>query len=161
MLGRRGGRWPNVKPALVLAPRVCWDVAQLDQCRACVSNVGPEWSPHWSCRDTEKNTLTQCWVNVGPPSTTMAQHWPNIGWVSLVSRVDARRRSVQGIPVHRVTRASLDPGASVPAGCDAVLGEGRGGGSDTPAIPAHSLAAFWRQVCECNVNKWESEKNCI
>ena len=23
--------------------------------------------------------MTQCWVNVGPPSTTLAQHWPSIG----------------------------------------------------------------------------------
>ena len=29
-------------------------------------------------------TSTQCWSNVGPPSTTLAQHWFNIGWMSRV-----------------------------------------------------------------------------
>ena len=30
------------------------------------------------------DTLTKCWFNVGPPSTTLAQHWTNIGSVYYV-----------------------------------------------------------------------------
>ena len=31
-----------------------------------------------SCMFRKHETLTQCWVDVGPPSTTSAQHQPNI-----------------------------------------------------------------------------------
>ena len=30
----------------------------------------------WNSEPTKHQTLNQCWFNVGPPSTTSAQHWP-------------------------------------------------------------------------------------
>ena len=33
---------------------------------------------------SKNETSTQCCTNVGPPSTTLAQHWLNIGWMSRV-----------------------------------------------------------------------------
>ena len=34
---------------------------------------------HWW---REQETSTQCWTNVGPASTTLAQHWSSIAWMS-------------------------------------------------------------------------------
>ena len=31
---------------------------------------------------SKHETSTQCWTNIGPPSTTLAQHWSNIGSMS-------------------------------------------------------------------------------
>ena len=33
----------------------------------------------WSRLPSKHETFTQCWFNVWPPSTTLAQHWTNIG----------------------------------------------------------------------------------
>ena len=38
---------------------------------------------------SKQETSTQCWTNVDPPSTTLAQHWTNIGSMSLVCWVYA------------------------------------------------------------------------
>ena len=36
-------------------------------------------------QDSSKHeTLSQCWANAGPPSSTLAQNWPNIGTTSHV-----------------------------------------------------------------------------
>ena len=32
-----------------------------------------------SVQAVEHDTFTQCWVYVGPPSTTLTQHYPSIG----------------------------------------------------------------------------------
>ena len=39
-------------------------------------------SAHWCLSKHE--TLSHCWFNVGPPSTTLAQHWTNNGLMSRV-----------------------------------------------------------------------------
>ena len=51
------------------------------------ANVGPQSGPpstqHWlntSCLEA----FTQCCFNVGPPSSTLAQHWNSIGWMPRV-----------------------------------------------------------------------------
>ena len=46
----------------------------LDQCWSTVYDAGP-----WVA--SKHDTSTQYWTNVGPPSTTLAQHWSNIGWM--------------------------------------------------------------------------------
>ena len=33
---------------------------------------------------SKQDTTTECLTNVGPPSTTLAQHWSNIGWLCRV-----------------------------------------------------------------------------
>ena len=38
-------------------------------------------------RPSKHDTFTQCWINVGPSSTTLGQHWFNIGWMSRVCSV--------------------------------------------------------------------------
>ena len=40
----------------------------------------PKWKvyPWWYKKPRKYEALNQCWVNVGPPSMTSAQHWPNI-----------------------------------------------------------------------------------
>ena len=54
----------------------CWPV---------VCETGPWLTQHWVSAEGLLNTLpasetlNQCWVNAGPPSTTSGQHWPNIG----------------------------------------------------------------------------------
>ena len=37
----------------------------------------------------EYETFTQCWINAGPPSATLAQHWTNIGQTFNVFRYGA------------------------------------------------------------------------
>ena len=37
-----------------------------------------------ACIANKHDTSTQCLTNVGPPSTTLAQHWSNIGWMSRI-----------------------------------------------------------------------------
>ena len=38
----------------------------------------------WDEYTVRQERKTQCWVNVVPPSTTLEQHWPNIGSLSRV-----------------------------------------------------------------------------
>ena len=42
------------------------------------------WSRSLRDKTPEHDTLSQCWVNVGPPSATLAQHQPSIGSVPSV-----------------------------------------------------------------------------
>ena len=39
---------------------------------------------HWQLLPSKHESSTRCWTNVGPTSTTLAQHWSNIGWMSRV-----------------------------------------------------------------------------
>ena len=39
-----------------------------------------------NCTSSKYETFTQCWFNVEPPSTTLAQHWTSIVWTPGVSR---------------------------------------------------------------------------
>ena len=41
-------------------------------------------------REPARESLTHCWINVGPASTTLAQHWSSIGWMSRVSAESQR-----------------------------------------------------------------------
>ena len=66
MLGQHWICWPNIKTELAQFPD---------------SNLGLD-----KTRDPETHTLTQDWINVGPPSTTPGQHWTNIGSTSRVCR---------------------------------------------------------------------------
>ena len=40
---------------------------------SCFTEIYHQWIP------SKHEALNQRWVNVGPPSTTSGQHWPNIG----------------------------------------------------------------------------------
>ena len=42
-------------------------------------NMTPWW-PTRSSNPSKHESLTHCWFNVGPPTTTLAQHWTNNGW---------------------------------------------------------------------------------
>ena len=44
--------------------------------------TGPSGVAGW--HPSKHETSTQCWVHVGPPSSTLAQHKPIIGWRSRV-----------------------------------------------------------------------------
>ena len=57
----------------------------------------------------KQETFSHCWVNVGPPSTTLAQHWTNHGSMSSVCWHVGRRR-IRRIPreftwIHLVSRS--------------------------------------------------------
>ena len=62
MLGQRRRRWTNIKPALV-------------QCTCVICAIQAIACKH--------KTLNQCWFNVGLPSTTLGQHYPNNGLTPL------------------------------------------------------------------------------
>ena len=63
-LAHRLGRWPSIKPTL-------------GPCSCLLRRDHDLSSKH--------NTLKQCWCNVGPSSSTLGQHYANIG---LASRLD-------------------------------------------------------------------------
>ena len=48
----------------------------------CVCPVSVRMSSGFSRADGDRpskhKTLTHCWANVGPPSTTLAQYWANV-----------------------------------------------------------------------------------
>ena len=52
---------------------------------------------------SKHETLNQCWFNVGPPSTTSAQHWTNIGLMSHVCWV-CRILASWNCIAHLITR---------------------------------------------------------
>ena len=47
------------------------------------------WARSFSPLVIKHETLTQCWCNVGAPSTMLARHWTNIGSTCRVYRVSA------------------------------------------------------------------------
>ena len=42
----------------------------------------PHHQPLYGVQPSKHETWIQCWINVGPPSATLAQHWSNIGSMS-------------------------------------------------------------------------------
>ena len=56
----------------------------LVQCWSTFYDAGPTLNQQWlnaSClqHPSKHEALSHCWFNVGPPSTTLAQHWTNFG----------------------------------------------------------------------------------
>ena len=49
----------------------------------------------------KQETFTQCWFNIGPPSSTLAQHWTSTGWTFRVCWV----RQLLYSPPHRARTA--------------------------------------------------------
>ena len=66
-------RWGHASLSAISA--VCESVSE------CPIHLCPALSIVQAVKD---ETLTQCWTNVGPPSTTLSQHQPSIGWPSRV-----------------------------------------------------------------------------
>ena len=95
-------RWPNVEPTLgerlvfvgclivhahYSTELLCfvpsfWGLHSIR--RASKSPLKTCFVPIPQCPPNKHETSTQCWANVGPPSTTLAQHWSSIGSMSRV-----------------------------------------------------------------------------
>ena len=43
------------------------------------------------CIHSKHETLRHCWLNDGPPSATLVQHWANNKWLSPVFRLDVQK----------------------------------------------------------------------
>ena len=71
----------------------------LFQCWYSTGIAGPEFRqhrariPYWLINIPENTILTQCWANVGPPSTTLCQHYPSIVSTSCVCRKTHSQRT--------------------------------------------------------------------
>ena len=83
-------RWPSIAPTSSIVfveetihttntgiERCCWNAV-----RMCWTSAQKRWaiSPWiFGLLSMQIGKMNQCWLNVGPPSATLAQNWPSIG----------------------------------------------------------------------------------
>ena len=73
------------------------------------SEVHLGWILYWLKLPSKHDTSTQCKSNAGPPSTTLVQHWTNIGLmyrVCWVGTVDRHSWSVYAVKDHNTLSLS-------------------------------------------------------
>ena len=73
-----------------------------------VLSWGSFTTPRLFSRPSKHKTFNQCWFNVGPPSTTTAQHWTNIGSMSRVCWDIPARRELSDFTICGAPSAFLD-----------------------------------------------------
>ena len=90
VLGYGGGRRVNAERHIW---HFCWCVAMVICTPPNTWSMGCEvymcWWPGWGL-PSRYDTMTQCWLTVGPASQTMGQQWANIGSMYRVSLVYVR-----------------------------------------------------------------------
>ena len=79
---------------------MCETSASIRQAAPCFGWGGDEGC-RWGWGSQQTQTSTQCWSTVGPPSTTSAQQWTNIGWTSRVCQLWLTgKESTAALSVH-------------------------------------------------------------